>query len=52
MMTTCKMLYDDKLQQIKALVARVLGAKNIIMKEMALCNMKRTKCDLKINRDF
>jgi hypothetical protein len=35
-MTTCKMLDDDKLQQIKELVARVLGAKNIIMKEMAL----------------
>ncbi|QWQ32580.1 adenosylmethionine decarboxylase [Candidatus Minimicrobia naudis] len=35
-MTTCKSLDDDKLQQIKELVARVLGAKNIIMKEMAL----------------
>ena len=35
-MTTCKMLDDDKLQQIKELVARVLSAKNIIMKEMAL----------------
>lgn len=35
-MTTCKMLDDDKLQQIKELIARVLGAKNIIMKEMAL----------------
>ena len=35
-MTTCKMLDDDKLQQIKELVARLLGAKNIIMKEMAL----------------
>ena len=35
-MTTCKMLDDDKLQQIKELIARLLGAKNIIMKEMAL----------------
>jgi len=35
-MTTCKMLDDDKLQQIKELIARVLDAENIIMKEMAL----------------
>ena len=35
-MTTCKMLDDDKLQQVKELVARVLDAENIIMKEMAL----------------
>ena len=35
-MTTCKMLDDDKLQQIKELIARLLGAKNIIIKEMAL----------------
>ena len=35
-MTTCKMLDDDKLQQIKELIARLLGAKNIIMKEMTL----------------
>ena len=35
-MTTCKMLDDDKLQQIKELVARVLGAENIIMKEITL----------------
>ena len=35
-MTTCKILDDDKLQQIKELVARVLDAENIIMKEMAM----------------
>ena len=35
-MTTCKMLDDDKLQQIKELVVRLLDAKNIIMKEMTL----------------
>ena len=35
-MTTCKVLDDDKLQQIKELIARLLGAKNIIIKEMAL----------------
>ena len=35
-MTTCKMLDDDKLQQIKELVARLLDAENIIMKEMTL----------------
>ena len=35
-MTTCKMLDDDKLQQIKELVARMLDAENIIMKEMTL----------------
>ena len=35
-MTTCKMLDDDKLQQIKDLVARLLDAEDIIMKEMTL----------------
>jgi len=35
-MTTCKILDDDKLQQIKELVARLLDAENIIMKEVAL----------------
>ena len=35
-MTTCKMLDDDKLQQIKELVAWLLDAENIIMKEMTL----------------
>lgn len=35
-MTTCKVLDDDKLQQIKELIARLLDAENIIMKEMAL----------------
>lgn len=35
-MTTCKMLDDDKLQQIKELVAQVLDAENIIMKEIIL----------------
>ena len=35
-MTTCKMLDDDKLQQIKELVARLLDAENIIMKEIIL----------------
>ena len=35
-MTTCKMLDDDKLQQIKELVARMLDAENIIMKEIIL----------------
>ena len=35
-MTTCKMLDDDKLQRIKEMIARLLGAKNIIMKEMTL----------------
>ena len=35
-MTTCKMLDDDKLQQIKELIARLLDVENIIMKEMAL----------------
>ena len=35
-MTTCKMLDDDKLQQIKELVAQLLDAENIIMKEITL----------------
>ena len=35
-MTTCKMLDDDKLQQIKELIARLLDTENIIMKEMTL----------------
>ncbi len=35
-MTTCKMLDDDKLRQIKELVARLLGAEKLIMKEIAL----------------
>ena len=35
-MTTCKVLDDDKLQQIKELIARLLDTEKIIMKEMAL----------------
>jgi hypothetical protein len=35
-MTTCKMLDDDKLQQIKELIARLLDTEKIIMKEMVL----------------
>lgn len=35
-MTTCKVLDDDKLRQIKELIARLLDTEKIIMKEMAL----------------
>ena len=35
-MTTCKVLDDDKLQQIKELIARLLYTEKIIMKEMEL----------------
>lgn len=35
-MTTCKVLDDDKLQQIKELIARLLDTENIIMKEIIL----------------
>lgn len=35
-MTACKVLDDDKLQQIKELIARLLDTEKIIMKEMAL----------------
>ena len=35
-MTTCKILDDDKLQQIKELIMQSLDTEKIIMKEMAL----------------
>ena len=35
-MTTCKVLDDDRLRQIKELIARLLDTEKIIMKEMAL----------------